>query len=73
MILNKDVDNDLTLRLTFEDAGAASVVTQPLLASGLDSREALIPPSKIPLKLRDGIFTASVPHASGLLVRAAFS
>ncbi len=69
VILNKDADKDLSVRLDFENAQAASVRTEALAAPALDSREAHITPTPVPGQLKDGKITIDVPRASGLLVR----
>ena len=69
VVLNKDADKDLSLRLDFENAKAAPVSTQSLTAPALDSREAHIGQSQATGRLKDGKIAIGVPHASGVLVR----
>jgi hypothetical protein len=69
VVLNKDAENDLSLRLDFRDAKAAKVAAETLNAPALDSREAHITPSPVTLHLKNGKIAILVPHASGLLVR----
>jgi hypothetical protein len=69
VVLNKDAENDLSLRLDFRDAKAAKVAAETLNAQAIDSREAHITPSPVTLHLKNGKIAILVPHASGLLVR----
>ena len=69
VILNKDAENDLTLRLDLGDTKTAKVAAETLHAPTLDSREAHIAPSPIASHLKNGMMTIRVPRASGLLLR----
>jgi hypothetical protein len=69
VVLNKDAENDLSLRLDFRDAKAANVAMETLHAPVLDSREAHIAPSPAAGRLKHGKITIHVPRASGLLLR----
>ncbi|MGA3333047.1 MAG: hypothetical protein ABSC62_02665 [Terracidiphilus sp.] len=66
IVLNKDAENDLALRLDFGAGRTGAVESETLHAPSLDSREAHIVRSPKPGYLKDGKFTALVPHASGL-------
>ena len=68
IVLNKDAENDLALRLNFDDGKTGSVEIECLRASTIDSREVHLTRSAKPDHLRDGKFTVLVPHASGLRV-----
>ena len=69
LILNKDAQNYLSLRLDFGSGRADWVGTKLLLAPGLESRLAPVAPSPITIRLQDGKFQAHVPRASGMLLR----
>ncbi len=69
VVLNKDAENDLALRLDFGSGKTASVTTETLRAPALDSREAHISSRAGAGRLKDGRMSALVPHASGLLIR----
>ncbi len=66
VVLNKDAENDLSLRLDF---GHAKVAAEALHAPALESREAAITPSPAAGHLKHGKMTIRVPRASGLLLR----
>jgi len=68
IVLNKDMENDLALRLDFGDAHAGSVEVETLHAPSVESREAHIARAVTPGQLRNGKFTVVVPHASALRV-----
>jgi hypothetical protein len=68
VVLNKDAINDLSLRLDFGDAAAATVAVETLNAPALDSRVAHIASSPAG-RLKNGKMTIEVPRASGLLIR----
>ena len=65
IVLNKDAERDLELELDFANR-AGAVESEALHAPALDSREAHISQGSKAGQLRDGKFTATVPHASGL-------
>jgi hypothetical protein len=69
VVLNKDAENDLSLRLDFGNAKTAPVKTEALAAPALDSREAHIAPPQSAGHLKDGKISIEVPRASGLLIR----
>ncbi len=69
VVLNKDAEKDLSLRLDFGNAKAKQVKTETLAAPALDSREAHIAQSQAAGHLKDGKITIDVPRASGILVR----
>jgi hypothetical protein len=66
IILNKDSDKDLVLNLDFGTGRTGEVETETLHAPALDSREAHIARSAQPGPLKQGKFTVTVPHATGL-------
>jgi len=68
IVLNKDMENDLVLRLDFATAKSAAVEIETLHAPSLESREAHITRETNPGKLKNGKFTVVVPHASALRV-----
>ena len=69
VILNKDAEKDLSLRLEFGNAKAVPVMTETLAASALDSREVHISQSQAAGQLKDARITIEIPRASGVLVR----
>ena len=69
VILNKDMESDLSLDLDFGAGRADQVGTKVLAAPALDSRQAPVAPSPITVRLRDGKFRTHVPRASGQLLR----
>jgi hypothetical protein len=66
IVLNKDAEKDLNLTLDFGDGRTGRVEIETLHAPALDSREAAITRSAHPGQLRQGKYTVSVPHASGV-------
>jgi hypothetical protein len=66
IILNKDAEKDLALRLDFGAGKIGAVRTETLYAQALESRDAQIGSSPRPGRLIDGKFTVLVPRASGL-------
>jgi hypothetical protein len=66
IVLNKDADNDLELRLDFgaDIPGPASI--ERLQATSLESRAAFIHPQAKPPLLKNGKIDLLVPRASGL-------
>lgn len=68
VVLNKDMENDLALRLDFGAAKSGAVETETLQAPSLDSREAHIAREAKPGRLKSGACTAFVPRASGLRI-----
>lgn len=66
VVLNKDAEKDLELTLDFGSRSGRVELTA-LSAPALDSREALIALSQLPVpRLRAGKCTITVPHASGM-------
>ncbi len=68
IVLNKDAQNDLALRLVFGAAKSGTVEIETLHAPSLESREAHITPAAKPERLKDAKVTLSVPRASGLRI-----
>jgi hypothetical protein len=68
IILNKDAEKDLALRMDFGHGKIGAVEIETLHASALDRREARLTRSATPGHLKDGKFTVISPHASGLRV-----
>jgi len=66
IILNKDAERDVEISLNFGTGRSGVVETETLHAPALDSREAHITPSPKSGRLRDGEYTVTVSHASGL-------
>lgn len=71
IILNKDLEKDLTVTLSFEAATSGELHIETLHAPAVDSREAHITPSAQPVALKNGKYTAVIPHASGIRVTLA--
>jgi hypothetical protein len=68
IVLNKDLENDLALRLDFGAARSAAVQIETLHAPSVESREAHITRAANSGPLKNGKFTVVVPHASALRV-----
>jgi hypothetical protein len=68
IVLNKDAENDLDLRLNFGAGRAGSVEVVSLNASSVESREANISRAAKAGRLKEGKFSALVPHASGIRI-----
>ena len=68
IVLNKDMDRDLDLRLDFGGVRSGTVEIDTLRAPSLESREADIARAPKSGSLKGGMFTALVPRASGLRV-----
>lgn len=66
IVLNKDMENDLALRLDFGAARSGLVEIETLHAPSVESREAHITRAAKSGHLESGKFTALVPRASGL-------
>jgi hypothetical protein len=66
IILNKDAATDLELELDFGRDASGVVQTETLHAPALDSREAHITTSTKMDSLKQGKYSVTVPHASGL-------
>jgi hypothetical protein len=65
IILNKDAEQSVEVRLNFGSGRAGAVETKTLHAPALDSREAHITRSPEPGRLQDGKYTVTVPHTTG--------
>src|SRR5579864_2931369 len=68
IILNKDAAADLEVELDFGRDAIGVVQTETLHAPALDSREAHITTSTMTDSLKQGKYSATVPHATGLRV-----
>jgi len=68
VILNKDALRDLDLTLDFASGKSNSVETEALHAANMDAREAQIIRDPKSGALRQGRFSVTVPHASGMRV-----
>jgi hypothetical protein len=68
IVLNKDMENDLDLRLNFGARRAGTVEVATLNAPSLDSREAHITRAAKSGSLKGGVFTVLVPQASGVRI-----
>ncbi|MGB0063535.1 MAG: hypothetical protein WBP85_03745 [Terracidiphilus sp.] len=68
-VLNKDAENDLSLRVDFGNAKTAPATIETLAAPSIDSREAHIAQPEAAGQLKDGKITIHIRRASGLLVR----
>jgi hypothetical protein len=66
VILNKDAEKDLDLSVDFGSGANGKVEIETLHAPALDSREAHITPSDNRGHLKDGKYSVTVPHASGM-------
>jgi hypothetical protein len=68
IVLNKDAEQDLALRLDFGAVSNGAVMTETLRAAALDSREVQTERSTSAGPAKDGKLSILVPHASALLV-----
>ena len=68
IVLNKDAARDLDVQLDFGTQRTGTIETTTLHAPSLESREAHITRDSQRAALRDGKYTISVPHATGLCV-----
>jgi hypothetical protein len=68
VVLNKDMENDLALRLDFAAVKSGAVQVDTLHAPALESREAHIARETTPGRLKRGVFTTIVPRASGVRI-----
>jgi hypothetical protein len=68
IVLNKDLENDLALRLDFGGARSAAVQIETLHAPSVESREAHITRPANSGQLKNGKVTVAVPRASALRV-----
>jgi hypothetical protein len=66
IILNKDAEQNVEVRLDFGTGRTGAVETKTLHAPALDSREAHITQSPEPGRLQDGKYTVTVPRAIGV-------
>ncbi len=67
IILNKDADHDLDLKVNFGSGKSGAVAVETLHAPAIDSREAHITPGAAG-KLQGGNYTATVRKASGVRI-----
>jgi hypothetical protein len=68
IILNKDLEKDVSVTLNLAGSQNAKVRTEALRGAAIDSREAQIVHANHAARLKDGKYTVTVPHASGLRV-----
>ncbi len=68
IVLNKDAEKDLVLRLDFGAGRSGEVEIETLHAPALDSREAHITRTAKTGALKEGKTTVSIPHATGVRV-----
>jgi hypothetical protein len=68
VVLNKDMEHDLALRLDFGAVRNGTVEIDTLHAPSVDSREAHITRAAKSGRIKDGKFAALVPRASGVRV-----
>ncbi|UWZ85871.1 hypothetical protein [Occallatibacter riparius] len=68
IILNKDLEKDVSVTLDVAGARNGAVKTETLQAAAIDSREAHIVRGNQAGRLNDGKYTIAVPHASGVRV-----
>ena len=66
IILNKDLEKDLSITLNFGANKNGKVQTETLHAPAVDSREAHITASSAHGRLKNGQYTARIAHASGI-------
>ncbi len=66
VVLNKDPQRDLALKLDFGTGKSGAVEMETLHAPALDSREAHITRSAHSMRAHDGRCTVTVPHATGM-------
>jgi hypothetical protein len=66
IILNKDAERNIDLKLDFGAGRTGVVETRTLHAPALESREAHITQSPEPGRLQDGKYTVTVSHATGV-------
>ena len=68
VVLNKDMENDLALRLNFGAIRTGAVEIDTLHAPSVDSREAHIARAAKSGRIKDGKFATLVPRASGVRI-----
>ena len=68
IILNKDLEKDVSIALSFANSKATKVRTEALRAPAIDSREAQITAGGHTEPLKNGKYTVAVPHASGVRI-----
>jgi hypothetical protein len=66
ILLNKDAEQDVEVSLDFGQRRSGEVETETMHAASLDSREAQIARSLKPARLKDGKYTVTIPHSTGL-------
>jgi hypothetical protein len=71
VVLNKDMENDLGLHLDFGAVRTGAVQIDTLNAPSLESREAHIARAAKSGRIKDGMFAALVPRASGVRITVA--
>jgi hypothetical protein len=71
VVLNKDMENDLALRLDFGAVRTGAVEIDTMHAPSLESREAHIARAAKSGRIRDGKFATLVPSASGVRITVA--
>jgi hypothetical protein len=68
IILNKDLEKDVSATLSLAGSDKRTVRTEILRAQAIDSREVQMMHANHVSHLKDGKCTVAVPHASGLRV-----
>jgi hypothetical protein len=68
IVLNKDLEKDVTVSLDFGTAHRGQVHVEKLHAPAVDSREAHISPAEHAGRMKDGAVTIEIPRASGVRV-----
>ena len=68
IILNKDLEKDVSVTLNFGGTRNAAVETERLQGAAIDSREAHIVRGNHAARIAGGKYTVAVPHASGVRV-----
>jgi len=68
IVLNKDLEKDVTVALDFGTARRGQVRVEKLHAPAVDSREAHISAAELAGRMKDGAVTIEIPRASGVRV-----
>jgi hypothetical protein len=68
IVLNKDLEKDLTVALDFGTGHGGQVHIEKLHAPAVDSREAHISPGEHAGRMKDGAVMIEIPRASGVRV-----
>lgn len=71
ILLNKDLEKDLDVAITFAGKTQGAVEMETLEAPAIDSRQTRIAPSRQLGKISGGLITVTVPHASGIRLTVA--